>query len=364
MREYAFFTNFPTPQKITLFNHLSDALGGRVVFFFYTRGVSKRKGWDVYLKDALFRYEILGARDVKVPLGWGRTDEGHFFLPTRLPSMSNFRKVVVSGGLTPSELAIALSATASGVPYVVWTGAPSIWFGGPWGLLYRVPVRFLLFSMAHAVVAATSMAAEHARRFGARRVMIAYTSFEHTRFLYERRHEGEQPRLLFVGRLVPFKRLDDLLRAMVALEDLTLDVVGEGPLKGRILRLADRLRLGDRVRFLPPVPYERMPEMYRRYDVLVLPSKDEVFGFVVVEALLSSTAAVVSDRVGAKDFLPDVAIFPVGNVRALAERLDRMRDPALREEVVRVGKGRVLREATPERWAETFKMALEGGLHP
>lgn len=357
MREYAFFTNFPTPQKVDLFNRLSEVLSGRIVFFFYAKSVPKRKGWERTLRRANFRYEIMETRRVRTSIGFA-SDEGYAFLPTRLPPLRHFRKVVVSGGLTPSELLLALRSVGEGVPYVLWSGAPSLTFGGWWGVPYRIPIRFLLFSNADVVVAATTLAAEHARRLGAKRVMVAHTAFRADRFRYDKRHRGRCLSLLFVGRLIKVKRIPDLLFALTGVGGVALDIVGEGPLMDELKDLSERLGLGGRVRFLRSRPYEEMPNLYRRYDLLVLPSRWEVFGFVVVEAILSSVAVLVSSGVGAKDFLPPYAIFPVGDVGEIARKVEHLKDPRRREDLVSYARKRVEELATPDRWATTFASAL------
>ncbi len=359
MREYAFFTNFPTPQKVDLFNHLNAVLSGRVVFFFYAQSVPKRRGWERSLGSAEFRYEIMDSRRVRTSIGFG-SDEAYAFLPTSLPSLRPFRKVVISGGLTPSELALALKSLGEGVPYVLWSGAPSLTFGGWWGVPYRIPVRFLLFSNAETVVAATSLAESHARSLGAKRVVVAHTTFDTSRFRYHRTHRGRCLSLLFVGRLIRVKRVGDLLRALRDVPKATLDVVGDGPLRPSLEAESSRLGLTDRVRFLGALPYESMPRLYRRYDLLVLPSRWEVFGFVVLEAAMSSVPAVVSGGVGARDFLPEYAVFPPGNVRTIVRAIERMRDPDIRNRTVEYVKRKVQELATPERWARTFANALEG----
>jgi len=337
---------------------LSDELEGRITFFFYTSSVPKRRGWERDLERANFRYEVLDSLRIRTSIGFG-SDEAYAFLPRRLPDPSRFRKVVVSGGLTPVELFLSFNVLSYGVPYILWTGAPSLSFGGWWGVPYRAFVRFLLFSNAYAVVAATSTAAEHARRLGARRVKVAYTTFDVARFRYEKEHRGRCLSAVFVGRLIRVKRVPDLLRAVSLVPNVTLDVVGEGPLRPDLERMARGLGILDRVRFLGKMDYGKMPMLYRKYDLLLLPSEWEVFGFVAVEALMSSVAVAVSEGVGAKDFLPGWTVFPVGDVKGMAGVVERMKDPSVRNGVVRFARGRVEMLATPERWARTFASLLE-----
>lgn len=96
---------------------------------------------------------------------------------------------------------------------------------------------------------------------------------------------GEGPRLLIVGRLVRRKGLDTALEALAGLRDLrwSLDVVGEGDLRGELEGRASDLGLAGRVRFrgFQPDP----AEWYRRADLLLFPSRSESLGFVLLEAM-------------------------------------------------------------------------------
>jgi D-inositol-3-phosphate glycosyltransferase len=116
--------------------------------------------------------------------------------------------------------------------------------------------------------------------------------------------------LLFVGRIQPLKAPDVLLGAaarMLADEPalrsrLRVHVVGapsgsglEAPRK--LEQLAAELGIADVVRFLPPQPPERLADHYRAADVAVVPSHNESFGLVALEAQACGTP-VVAARVG------------------------------------------------------------------
>jgi D-inositol-3-phosphate glycosyltransferase len=116
--------------------------------------------------------------------------------------------------------------------------------------------------------------------------------------------------LLFVGRIQPLKAPDVLLGAaarMLADEPalrsrLRVHVVGapsgsglEAPRK--LEQLAAELGIADVVRFLPPQPPERLADHYRAADAAVVPSHNESFGLVALEAQACGTP-VVAARVG------------------------------------------------------------------
>jgi glycosyltransferase involved in cell wall biosynthesis len=100
-------------------------------------------------------------------------------------------------------------------------------------------------------------------------------------------------RLVTVAHLVPRKRHADVLRALVRLEGVGYDVVGDGPERPALERLAAELGVAERVSFhgqLPPGEALRVAR--ERGDVFVLPSTDEAFGVAYIEAMAAGLPAV------------------------------------------------------------------------
>jgi D-inositol-3-phosphate glycosyltransferase len=113
--------------------------------------------------------------------------------------------------------------------------------------------------------------------------------------------------LLFVGRIQPLKAPDVLLRAaarMLAADPglrarLQVLVVGAPSGSGlaeprRLQELAAALGVSDVVRFLPPQPPAQLAEHYRAADVAVVPSHNESFGLVALEAQACGTPVVAA----------------------------------------------------------------------
>jgi rhamnosyl/mannosyltransferase len=103
--------------------------------------------------------------------------------------------------------------------------------------------------------------------------------------------------VLFVGRLVPYKGVDVLLRSMQGLRAAAV-IVGDGPLRAGLEREAAALGVSDQVFFLGNLPEEALADWYRTCDVLALPSTTaaEAFGLVQLEAM-ARAKPVVSTRV-------------------------------------------------------------------
>lgn len=125
----------------------------------------------------------------------------------------------------------------------------------------------------------------------------------------------EAPVLLSVGSLIPQKGHDLVIRALAELPEATLLVVGEGPKGPALGRLAHRLGLGERVRFLGAIDHHEMPEIYNAADLLLLVSQREGYANVLLEALACGTPVVASAVGGNSEIIRSPA---VGEV--LAER--------------------------------------------
>jgi glycosyltransferase involved in cell wall biosynthesis len=119
------------------------------------------------------------------------------------------------------------------------------------------------------------------------------------------RPDPAAPKVLFIGLLVEVKNLPVLLTAFAQLRrDLPgarLTIAGEGPLRGAVERQVAALRLGDAVRLLGGQPRGEVARLLREEcDILVLPSRVETFGVVLIEALATGKPAVAT-RCGGPD---------------------------------------------------------------
>jgi lipopolysaccharide/colanic/teichoic acid biosynthesis glycosyltransferase len=100
------------------------------------------------------------------------------------------------------------------------------------------------------------------------------------------RAEWRGPVALFVGRLVAYKGVDVLLRALQEVEVAAV-IIGDGPLRQSLQRQADALGVTARVFFLGSVDDAAVAAWYAACDVFVLPSvtRAEAFGLVQLEAM-------------------------------------------------------------------------------
>ncbi|BCD96647.1 glycosyltransferase family 4 protein [Marinagarivorans cellulosilyticus] len=114
-------------------------------------------------------------------------------------------------------------------------------------------------------------------------------------------------RFIFVGRLVDWKCVDVLLRAIKILQDrdmnVFLDIVGMGEDKLQLEELATSLDLGGRVNFLGFKTQVECAQLITNADCLVLPSVYECGGAVVLEAMAMGKPVIASNWGGPADYL-------------------------------------------------------------
>lgn len=109
-------------------------------------------------------------------------------------------------------------------------------------------------------------------------------------------------RALYVGRFDPIKGLPLAFEAMrlfaAAAPEATLELVGEGPERPRLERLAERLGISGRIKWTPWSPRAEIFRKMRESDVFLFPSLRDGGGAVVVEAMANGLPVVCLDLAG------------------------------------------------------------------
>ena len=146
---------------------------------------------------------------------------------------------------------------------------------------------------------------------------------------------ARRPRVIFVGRLVRPKGADVLVEAAARLSaPAEVLLVGDGPERSALERLVDDFRLGHRVRFHGFMPHHRVAAALAHADVLVLPSRYEELGSILVEALQAGVPVVASRTGGIPEVVRDLEtglLVAPEDAGALASAIDRLLgDDALR----------------------------------
>ena len=146
----------------------------------------------------------------------------------------------------------------------------------------------------------------------------------------------EEKILLYAGRLIELKGVQDLIAAYAQLrekrpaEQLRLLIVGDGPYREELYTFVNQHNLGDWVEFRDVIPIEQMPKLMSACDMLVLPSRkefNEQFGRVNAETMLCGTTVVGSTSGAIPKVLGEGGfIFTAGDVENLLATLEYVLD--------------------------------------
>jgi len=154
----------------------------------------------------------------------------------------------------------------------------------------------------------------------------------------EGRERSPELRLILPARLVPVKNHELLLKALRIVRDthrvpVRLTVLGDGPLRDSIERSIQRYELSGVVDMRGAVERDEVLSSYASHDILVLPGRHETIGLVVLEAMACGIPVIISDTLGARDFIEDGVsglLFTSGNAEDLAAKIAMMAGADLR----------------------------------
>lgn len=226
-------------------------------------------------------------------------------------------------------------------------------------------------SGADAFLAVTERARLHLLAAGApdERIVVLPFGVDVDRFRPAEAREPGPPRVLSVCRLEPAKGVEDLVIAVGLLArrgvHVELSLVGDGPLRPRLERIARAMGITGQVRFRA-VPWAAIAAVYREADVFVLASTPtrnwrEQFGFAVVEAMASGLPVLV----GASGSLPEVVgredqLVAPADPLGLADRLGELvRDAEARERLGAANRARAVERFDSRRTQRNLLAAYE-----
>ena len=135
------------------------------------------------------------------------------------------------------------------------------------------------------------------------------------RFQVRRARTVTRPvKLIFVGRLVPYKGADMLLHAAAPLirdGSVTVDILGDGSQMPQLREIVAAEKLGVGVRFVGRVKHEELQSWLANSDLFTFPSVGEFGGAVVLEAMAVGTVPVVVDYGGPSELVTSTTGFRI-----------------------------------------------------
>ena len=176
--------------------------------------------------------------------------------------------------------------------------------------------------------------------------------------------------ILWIGRFVSGKRPDLAIRILAGMRrkipEVTLIMIGDGPLKGSCVRLAKKLNVERNVKMISFVPYRMMPRIYQMADILLITSVTEGIPRVMLEAMSCEVPVVMREISHLKSIISGCGmLFKKNEVSSAVEKVELLlKSDELRYDLGRNGRLKVLKKYSWDKYVkqvdELYKKLLQG----
>jgi glycosyltransferase involved in cell wall biosynthesis len=343
MRKVLIVTNIPTPYRVPLFNELAVQLGaaGYALRVAFAAAGYQRRQWRVDLAEYRFEHEFLHSRAFTLAGG----ESASFTYPGLFALLHRHAPdVTVITGFSLGTVKLWLRNRMRTTPYLIWSGAIG---GAETGAAWRRVQRRALVRDAVGYIAYGSAAQRYLESLGAPPAMIhvARNTVETEFFRAETAKlrgpakgqatgQATGQEILAIGDLTERKANDLLLPAfaLAARERpaARLTLVGDGPQRSRLEAQARQLGIAGQVQFAGFRQRAEVPAFLARARCLALPTRFDIWGLVLPEAMAAGVPCVASIHAGATEDLIEEGVTGLradfADTPTAAERLAWMLD--------------------------------------
>ena len=308
----AVLTAIPTPYRDPFWNVMAENPGIELEVIY----CAKQKGdrpWDLAWEQ---NYTVHYPESINYARRWGPAASLYWNPQTRgILRAGQFDGIIVGGYNHPTMLWAIGYARRHKIPYFLASESYLQQKRSSWKHLIKSWLVRSIVKNARGCLPTGTLAAEYLIHYGAKEERLCHVPnvpdvvalFQTARELQPRR-EAIRDRLglrgktvLFIGRFIPMKGGDLLIRAFREMHhefDAELVMLGDGPMRKAWESLAEAEGLAAFVRFAGFQAPEALPEWFAAADLMCLPSNNETWSVVVLEALSSGLPVVITDRVG------------------------------------------------------------------
>lgn len=286
-------TNIPSPYGLDLFEELQKTFSAYECHFVFTNASEDNREWS--LRDHTIEHiHILHAHILKLK---GKTDAHYIHLPTGelkrlLDELSPM--AVFAWEYNPAALQTLSWCTKHQTPFIHVTEG-TLFSERYTGKMQKMSRKKIIAS-ADACIGCSTKSVEKLKWWGAGddRVFQSLLTRDLTPYL-EMKKTPVPDRILYVGSLIERKGVDLLLDALSHVtKEYTLHIVGNGPDKEKLVRAAEDYGLDGRIAWCGFLEGEALLKEYAEASLFVLPTREDCYGLVLVEALASRTPIVGS----------------------------------------------------------------------
>lgn len=324
-----FITNYPSPYRVDFFNELGKKCDLTVTFEETPEVQAHRdKSWfhtnydnfkAVFLKNTL------------------KKKNGHNIISLQIIKeiKKKYDFIIVGVYSTPTSMLAIQYMILNKIPYYIETDGGIVKSGK--GFIEKIKKYFI--SHAKGWFSPSKAADEYLMAYGAKKKRIycyLFSSFYNKdilenpvsitekKQLKKRLGMTEEKVIISIGQFIPRKGFDILIKAARKLpKDVGIYIIG-GQAPQNYIDLRAKCKLENQVYFVDFKKGEELDEYYKSADLFVLPTREDIWGLVINEAMAKGLPVITTDKCVAGLELVDEsngAIVPVGDVKALSDEM-------------------------------------------
>lgn len=318
-----FLTNCPSPYRVSFFNELSKYV--KLTVLFEMRHAKNRS--DQWKSDEKYNFEAIYLKS------WFQKQESAF-CPEVVKYINKFKRdiIIVGGYSTPTGMYSIIYMNSCHIPFILNSDGGMI----KQDSFLRLRVKNYFISSATYWLSTGINCSEYLEHYGAdrnrifeypfssiRQDEIQLVSFDEKKMLRESLGIEEKKVVLFVGSFIDRKGLDILLAACKDLVGVAIVLVGGDDIT-RFLTEDDQ-NFGCHLYIEGFKTEHEIKKYYQAADIFVLPTREDIWGLVVNEAMSVGLPVITTDHCGAGLVLikngENGYLVPINSAEALTSKL-------------------------------------------
>lgn len=295
MKNVVIVTNAPAPYRAAFFNYIQKKKSNYLFHIIYaSKNHQIGRQWNVNEKE-LGNHTFLNCRVLTFHRKYD--DKRIVFSVGAAKKLAQLKPdLVVCMEYNATILQTVFWCRRKKVPYLSWTDGTD----NSERSIKKMQKLFRRYVIGNAAgfISSSSAAMEHQIHFGAERQLChkSLLTVDIEKYLMKKESSYEpQKRLLYVGSLIGRKGLDLLISALeYTNKEIQLTVVGEGSEEEALKALAKQHGVDKRIHWRGFLHGDALKECYQNNDVFVLPTREDCYGLVILEAMCASLAVIAS----------------------------------------------------------------------
>ncbi len=304
MKRVAIITNIPAPYRVDFFDYLQKNYTDYDFTIIYSSKNEDNRQWEIE-QEKMNHSVFLESKTIKIKK---RFDTKYIHFPVGVSKVLDkiSPDVVVGSEYNPTVIQALQYCKRKKIPFVSWTDGTLFSERNINGI--QKFLRKHVISRADSYIASSTKSKEAQIYYGAdeKKCHVSLLAVDVEKYI-QKSQERKKGKIFCVGSLIERKGVDLLLKALTRVNsEFELYLAGDGSEKENLRDLAKSLGIGSKVHFLGQLNREELLKHYAESELFVLPTREDCFALVILEAMCSGLPIVCSKYAdGAYDLIDE-----------------------------------------------------------